>query len=79
MCYCGKSCNILPVPEHASAIANAQVRRWSKPCDFQKVWCVRETKIVVENKSPEGVFVYDRAGVVINKFSNCGQMLADPT
>jgi len=33
--------------------------------------CVRETEILVEQQPPQGVFVCDHAGLVINKFSLC--------
>jgi len=33
------------------------------------VQCVRETEILVEQQPPQGVFVCDHAGLVINKFS----------
>ena len=35
----------------------------------QQVKCVRETEILVEQQPPQGVFVCDHAGHVINKFS----------
>ena len=31
--------------------------------------CLRETEILVEQQPPQGVFVCDHAGLVINKFS----------
>jgi len=31
--------------------------------------CVRETEILVEQQPPQGVFVWDHAGLVINEFS----------
>ena len=34
------------------------------------VCCVRETEILVERQSPQGVFVCDHAGLVINEFSH---------
>jgi len=36
---------------------------------FKNVKCVRETEIPVEQQPPQGVFVCDHAGRVINKFS----------
>jgi len=33
---------------------------------FKNVECVRETKILVEQQPPKGVFIYDRAGLEIN-------------
>ena len=36
---------------------------------FQDVQCVRETEILVEQQAPQGVFVCDHAGLVINKLS----------
>ena len=35
----------------------------------ERVKCVRETEILVEQQPPQGVFVCDHAGLVINKFS----------
>ena len=31
------------------------------------MWCVRETEILVEQQPPQGLFVCDHAGLVINK------------
>jgi len=36
---------------------------------FQNGQCVRETVILVEQQPPQGLFVCDHAGLVINKFS----------
>ena len=44
--------------------------RYGNPTCF--VWCVRETEILVEQQPPQGVFVCDHAGRVINKFSLFG-------
>ena len=38
---------------------------------FKNVECVRETELLVEQQPPQGVFVCDHAGLVINKFSLC--------
>ena len=35
---------------------------------FKIVWCVRETEILAEQQLPQGVFVCDHAGLVINQF-----------
>ena len=35
----------------------------------KNVSCVRETEILVEQQPPQGVFVCDHAGLVMNKFS----------
>ena len=47
--------------------------RHSAPA-YMRVWlknmkCVRQTEILVEQQPPQGVFVCDHAGLVINKFS----------
>ena len=43
--------------------------RWSLgPCKEAGV-CVRKTEILVEQHPPQGIFVCDHAGLVINKFS----------
>ena len=36
---------------------------------FKKVYCVRETGVLVEKQPPHGFLVCDYAGLVINKFS----------
>ena len=36
---------------------------------------MREPEILVEQQPPQGVFVCDHAGLVINKFSLCMQMV----
>jgi len=36
---------------------------------FKNVECVRETEIQLEQQPPQGVFVCEHAGLVINKFS----------
>ena len=36
---------------------------------FKKVYCVRETEILLEHLPPQGMLVCDHAGLVINKFS----------
>ena len=41
-------------------------------CTGWNVWCVRETEILVEHQPPQGVFVCNHAGLVINKFSQVG-------
>ena len=41
---------------------------------FKNVKCVKETEILVEEQTPQGVFVCDHAGPVINKFSNVGRI-----
>ena len=39
---------------------------------FENVLCVRETEILVEQQTLEGVFICDHAGLVINKiFQHC--------
>ena len=42
----------------------------SGPSFFKNVQCVRETEILVEQQPPQGVFVCDHAGLVINRFSD---------
>ena len=37
---------------------------------FKNVLCVRETEILVEQQPPQGVFVCDHVGLVINKLSH---------
>ena len=37
---------------------------------FRNVQCVRETEVPVEQQPPQGVLVYDHAGLGINKFSS---------
>jgi len=37
-------------------------------CCEKNVYCVRETEILVEQQPPQGVFVCDHAGLVINNF-----------
>ena len=39
--------------------------------------CVRETEILVEQQTPQGVLVCDHAGLVIKKFS-CGEGCGAP-
>ena len=39
------------------------------PPFFKNVECVRETEILVEQQPPQGVFICDHAGLVINKIS----------
>ena len=36
---------------------------------FKNVKCVRETEILVEQQPPQGVFVCEHAGCVINNFT----------
>ena len=45
---------------------------------FTNVQCVRETEILVEQQSPQEVFVCDHAGLVINKFSLEQDLVLDP-
>ena len=35
---------------------------------FKNVQCARETEILVEQQPPQGVFVCDHAGLVINQY-----------
>ena len=45
---------------------------FAPPSPFYKnVKCVRETEILVEQQTPQGVLVCDHAGRVINKLSHC--------
>ena len=43
--------------------------RLKQESNIKNVWCVRETEILVEQQTPQGVFVCDHAGFVINEFS----------
>ena len=75
-----RRCRVCPVEEWLSFDHTSQlmVNSWSfygqsmgvfaLASHFVKnVKCVRETEILVEQQTPQGVFVCDHAGLVINK------------
>ena len=58
------------VTVHAAPVSRQTLFSRVVPSPFFKhVQCVRETEILVEQQPPQGVLVWDHAGLVINKFS----------